>query len=135
MAVRIIMHHQEINQFLHSPSGKVYRHFAAIMRATDNGAKRRAPVREGDLRGSIYHTMASGGLGLIGRCGATSAHAIYVHQGTHTPIWPRSAKLLRLRAGNGYPVLYRREVRGQKPNPFLVRAFVVACPYEVTVTS
>lgn len=86
-------------------------------------AKREAPARSGSLRRAHSISRGRG----VNQYAATyhvansSDHAEYVHFGTRSPITGRG-KAMRLAPGNGYGVLYRKMVRGQKANPWLDRA-------------
>lgn len=128
--VRIEVDHAEVQRFL---CEKVGDHIADIMERTKSMSQSMVNRRSGLLSASHYTGTTCGGGGIYGVTGAAAPYAMWVHQGTSGPITPKSAKLLRLRAGNGYPVLYRRSVRGQQAQRFLVRAFLVCCPYPVEI--
>lgn len=50
----------------------------------------------------------------------TADHALFVHQGTTGPIYPRGNKKLKLDLASGYS--FRNSVQGQKANPWIRRA-------------
>ena len=90
-----------------------------------NNAQDTAPVITRNLRNDIKvhergrHEFAVGNSKL-------AAYALYVHEGTgiygpkKRKIVPKNAKALRFKAGGR--VIYRRSVKGQKPNRYLKRA-------------
>lgn len=59
-------------------------------------------------------------------------YARWVHDGTgiygprHTPIRPRTAKLLRFKPRGARRYIYARSVKGMKPNRFLANALTAA---------
>jgi hypothetical protein len=53
---------------------------------------------------------------------SADAPALWVHKGTHGPIRSTSGKFLRLQPGGGYGIVYAKQVRGQRAQPFLTDA-------------
>jgi len=101
----------------------------AVAQVTDHiegEARDQAPVRTGNLRHSITSRTTGIGFRAHGEVRATAPYARYVHQGTglfgphHRKIVPREKKALRFTAGG--QTLFRRSVKGQRPNPFMDRA-------------
>ena len=103
-----------------------------IGRAVVRVGKQECPVDEGTLRSSISHVVEVGTTSVKVIVGSPLPYAQFVHEGTGiygptgTPIRPTRAKNLKFRAGKG-PKSKRQwvtvpQVKGQKPNPFLVRA-------------
>lgn len=91
-------------------------------------SKNQAPSRSGKLRRSHGKSRGRVGVGFgnqytqVYHIYADAPHAEYVHEGTHSPITAKGGGRMRLPAGGGYGVLYRKSVRGQKANPWLDRA-------------
>lgn len=97
---------------------------------TGSGPKR---VDTGLLRASIsvqLRTWASGDIAV--RIGTNVYYAFWVHEGTgiygprHTPIVPKRARYLRFKPKGMAKYIYRKSVKGMKPNPFLVKALPAA---------
>ncbi len=107
----------------------------AVAQVTDHiegEARDEAPVVTGNLRHSITSRVSGIGFRTHGEVRATAPYAQYVHQGTglfgphHRKIVPREKKALRFVAGG--QILFRRSVRGQRPNPFMDRALETVSP-------
>ena len=86
-------------------------------------------VDTGRLRNSIVSEVVEpSGQVLRGRVVADVDYADYVHQGTGVygprgrPIVPRRARVLRWRPRGSSAFVFRPEVRGVEPTPFLKRA-------------
>ena len=97
---------------------------------TGSGPKR---VDTGLLRASIAVQLRTWGAGDIAvRVGTNVRYALWIHEGTgiygpkHTPIVPKRARYLRFKPKGLEKYLYRRSVKGMKPNPFLVAALPAA---------
>lgn len=95
----------------------------------ENAAKRECPVDEGRLRNSITSEVILTDAGWEGRVGSNLKYARAVHEGTgiyagRGYIYPRRARVLSWQQ-DGRRVFARR-VRGQRGNPFLVRALRAA---------
>lgn len=93
-----------------------------------NKAQEEAPYRTGNLRNDIQ-VFDDRIESLEVRIGNTklASYAPYVHQGTgvHGPkgvrITPKTGKALKFKIGG--QVIFRKSVAGQKPNPYMKRAF------------
>ncbi|MFD7507893.1 HK97 gp10 family phage protein [Streptomyces sp. NPDC059853] len=100
-------------------------------------AQRRAPVVNGQLRASIRTSVTGTGTEVRGEVYTPLEYARYVHEGTgiygpaRRPIRPVRAKALSWRGPGGRRV-FAAEVRGQRPNPFLLDALMEASPWPVT---
>lgn len=97
---------------------------------TGSGPKR---VDTGLLRASISVQLRVWGSGdLAVRIGTNVYYALWVHEGTgiygprHTPIVPKRARYLRFKPKGMEKYLYRKSVKGMKPNPYLVKALPAA---------
>lgn len=88
-------------------------------------AARNAPERTSNLVNSITSFVDGAGFEAVGTVRVLAFYGLYVHQGTGIygpvgkPILPRNKKAL-FWEGLGHPV---KSVKGQKPNPFLKKAF------------
>lgn len=102
-------------------------------------AKQEAPARSGELKAGIHgHVARVGSHQLLTTIRSEAPHSLYVLRGTNGPIMSNKGwfyyntgiepgkdepkGMMRLRPGNGYGQLYRREVSGQTANPFFARA-------------
>jgi hypothetical protein len=133
-------------------NGDVKRWMGGVQREMTGHTKRFAPRRTGALRAGIRGTVATTSARRV--TGSTWSYAPYtpfVVYGTGSPImsdvgWAhgigpgkswifvtgrfgpmrRNVKFhwMKLSAGNGFPTLYRDQVRGQSPNNFFFRAYV-----------
>lgn len=132
--------------------GDVKRWMGGIQREMTGHSKRFAPVRSGALRAGVRGTVATTGPRRVqGSTWSYAPHTRYVVYGTGSPIksnigwahgtgqgksWifvtgrygpmPRGVKFhyMKLRPGNGFPTLYRDQVKGQRSNNFFFRAYV-----------
>lgn len=99
------------------------------MRATENLAKQRVPVKTGETRASIQSGIhRASTYQVIGRVGSRLAKAHYVHEGTRAHIIrPRRKKALRF-VSDGV-VYVRAKVRhpGVGATPYLTSAMYDAC--------
>jgi len=140
MAGRVIINDQALRDLLTGPNGPVVKAMHDIGRQVQNEAKRRCPVDEGRLRASITNTVTVAGSQIIVRVGTVVEYALYVHNGTGiygpsgkpiTPLRqfsarpvtraPRRAALRWPSKGGGF--VFRHQVNGARPNPFLTDAF------------
>lgn len=99
-----------------------------------NEAKRRCPVDEGALRASITHVAKVETSTATVVVGSPLPYAECVHEGTglygphHTPIVPVTREFLKFKPKNPAAskdkrsYIFRRSVKGQKPQPFLADA-------------
>lgn len=104
-----------------------------VQRATaevTNTAMGFAPRRTGTLKRSIHAQVSGAGgnlTGLVVQDAGVAKYGVWVHNGTgiygpnHSPIVPVNAKMLKFKIGG--QTFYRRSVKGQKPNPFMLKAF------------
>ncbi|NGO72274.1 HK97 gp10 family phage protein [Streptomyces boncukensis] len=105
-----------------------------------NAARRRAPVDRGQLRASIRSETRQHGSQVVGEVWSSLEYAAYVHQGTGIygpagrPIRPRRARVLSWEPSGGGGRVYAREVRGQRPQPWLLEALREVAPGPVDET-
>lgn len=103
-----------------------------------------APVDTGRLRQSIGWRLQLGRHRVTGVIEARASYAVYVHEGTGiygpsgSPIRPKSGKFLvfparRGSSRGGRRLIFAREVKGQRANPFLVRALRAALPADFRI--
>jgi hypothetical protein len=101
-----------------------------------NAARRRCPVDNGQLRASIRSQVITHGSETIGEVYSDLEYAAYVHEGTGIygpsgrPIRPVRARVLSWQQ-RGVGRVYAREVRGQRPQPFLANALAEVVPGRV----
>lgn len=88
-------------------------------------------VDTGLLRSSIAVQLRTGP-DISVRIGTNVYYALWIHEGTgiygprHAPIFPKTARYLRFKPKGADHYIYRRSVKGIKPNPFLVEALSAA---------
>lgn len=138
--MRVDLHHVQIEELLHSPTGPVVQEVVSRSRTVANLAKRKVGVDSGRLRGSIRFTIQIQHGRVVGTIGTMVQYGVYHHEGTgiygprRRPITPTSAKVLVFSPkGSGGRVVYATSVRGSKPNPFLVEALQEAVPWPVRI--
>lgn len=98
--------------------------------STGTGPKR---IDTGLLRASISTQLRQNGPeSLAVRIGTNVFYAIWIHEGTgiygprKTPIVPKTARYLRFKPKGADHYIYRKSVKGIRPNPFLVAALSAA---------
>lgn len=97
--------------------------------STGSGPKR---VHFGHLRSSIFPQLLSRQGGLVMRVGSGLHYALYVHEGTglygpkHRKIRPLTKRFLRFKPYGSTEFVFVREVKGMKPNKYLLRALPAA---------
>ncbi|MEE1774444.1 HK97 gp10 family phage protein [Streptomyces sp. JV185] len=110
-----------------------------VATATANQARRLAPVDNGPLRASIRQSVDVRGNLVVGEVYSDLEYAAYVHEGTGIygptgqPIRPVRARVLSWQPRGG-PRAFARSVKGQRPNPFLLRALRDVAPGPVDGT-
>lgn len=123
------------------PGGSANRYIDSRLVQAAELARGFAPARSGELKASIRKTgtLNRGLLGAVGSLYASAPHAAYVHGGTPPVIKAKNKR------GRGMPIpvaskglpyrivgkvpgafVWRRQVRGQRPQPFLAQAVAVA---------
>jgi hypothetical protein len=133
--VRVDMHHGAIFRLLHSPAGPVHRKVSSVLRKAEAIAVATAPVDTGRLKNDRTADVRDEAVRLRGRLEFQVNYAWYVVKGTgiygprRRPITPKNAEVLVFRVGG--QVVFARQVKGQKPNPFLVNALKAASPWPV----
>lgn len=80
-------------------------------------------VNTGKLRASIVaRRVRNGRKGVFYEIGSPLKYAIYQHEGTQGPIYPRRAKVLRFKPGGSGTFIFRPKVKGVDAKRFLTRA-------------
>ena len=107
-------------------AGPVVNGLRAAGQRTTNLAKaeltKAGRVDTGRLRNSLRWELRVGSGGnLRVLVGSDLDYALYVHEGTEGPIRPKRAKVLRFK-GKGGVFIFRKEVSGIPPTPFLTNA-------------
>ncbi|MEV6400564.1 HK97 gp10 family phage protein [Streptomyces sp. NPDC051907] len=146
MGVRIdiTFNEPEIERLLRSPDGDVARLVRRVADQTANIARAIAPVDNGPLRGSlrVHMEYTSGHVKAWVYTGLE--YGLYVHEGTGVygpkgqPIRPKRGKYLVFEARNARTtapgrgnLVFARQVRGQRPNRYLLNALRAASPWPV----
>lgn len=137
----------EIDRLLRSPDGDVATYIRRIAEATRSLAVAKAPVDNGPLRASLRVHMDSTGTQVKAWVYSNLEYALYVHEGTGIygpkgqPIRPKRGQFLRFEVRNPRTtapgrgnIVFARQVRGQRPNRFLLEALRQAAPWPVDST-
>lgn len=88
-------------------------------------------IHTGRLRSSIAVRLLSRGVPVV-RVGSNVHYALYVHEGTgihgpkHRPIRPRTRRYLRFKPRGSTDFVFARQVKGMRPNQYLLRALPAA---------
>lgn len=133
--VVLTMHHGAIQTLLRSPTGPVHRKVSSIVRKTDAIATATVKVDEGRLKNSRVSGVRDEATRLVGYIEYTVDYALFVHEGTGIygprgrPIKPKRGEFLVFRI-NGQ-LVYARQVKGSRPDPWLVNALKKASPWPV----
>lgn len=130
-----------LGRILTSPRGPVARDLMVRGIRVQSQAKRNLAglagsgprrIRHGHLRNSIFPQLLSRGGGLVMRVGSNLHYALYVHEGTglfgpkHRKIRPVTKRFLRFKVRGKSEWIFAREVKGMKPNKYLLRALPAA---------
>lgn len=108
------------------PHGDVWKYTNRLANQVEFLASRLAPKRTHRLANTMRVSVTPlGTRGVQGNVRALAPYALYVHEGTTGPIYPRNSRLLTL--GPYPPKGYFRataheSVSGQRPQPFLANA-------------
>lgn len=145
--VIITINDAEVDRLLRSPDGDVGLAVRRVVNATRNLAVSMAPVDDGPLRASLRTKYEYGQRTVKGWVYSDLEYALYVHEGTGiygpkgTPIRPKRGQYLVFEARNARTtprgrgnLVFARQVRGQRPNRFLLRALQAASPWPVDDT-
>jgi hypothetical protein len=137
--VRIDVHQGAMFNLLRSPSGPVHRRVSSVRRKTEAIAVANAPVGDtGNLRNERTSETRDETTRLVAEITFHAYYALFVMKGTGIygpkgqPIRPKTAEYLVFRGRDG-GLVYVKQVRGQRPNPFLVEALKTASPWPVIV--
>lgn len=139
VSIRIDMHQAAIFELLHSPAGPVHRKVSSVVRLTEAIAKATAPVDEGRLKNSHTGSVTDEGIRLVGRVEATAWYAALLARGTGIygprgrPIKPKKPGGFLVFRGRDGSLVFAREVKGVRPNPWLTNALKAASPWPVNV--
>lgn len=134
VTVRVDLHRAQIHNFLYNPSGQVGRGVRRWSEQVRSLAVARAPKASGRLTSSSSVTMNTHPGLVVGVVEFSAPHALWVHEGTGIfgprgrPIRARAGRVMRFPTGAGGRArrrgafTYTREVKGQRPRPYLVSA-------------
>lgn len=138
--MRVTLNQAALEAFLRSPQGPVFKEVASYTRRVHNRARQEVGVDSGRLRSSLSHTMNVDGNRVVGRVGSVVAYARFHHDGTGIygptgrPIRPKNSSHLVFHPKGSKVLVFATQVKGSKPNPFLVRALVETVPWPVQRT-
>ena len=145
--VNITLNDAEIDRLLRSPDGDVGKAVRDVVTRTRNLAVSLAPVDDGPLRASLRTKMEYGSRTVKGWVYSDLEYALYVHEGTGIygpkgqPIKPKRGRYLVFEARNARTtprgrgnLVFARQVRGQRPQRFLLEALQAASPWPVDDT-
>lgn len=137
----------EIDRILRSPDGDVARYVRRVAEATRSLAVAEAPVDDGPLRASLRVQLETTGSQVKAWVYSNLEYSIWVHEGTGiygprgAPIRPKRGRFLVFEARNARTtprgrgsLVFARQVRGARPNRFLLRALQQASPWPVDAT-
>ncbi len=133
MALAFEFDEQGMYELLESETGPVGKDILRRTLAVEARAVVLCPVDEGRLRASIDHEVTRDSDGLVGRVGTDVEYALDVERGTGVfeetvpGIAPSKSKGQRITAQGGGvlrfeiggEVIYRRSIKGMRPQPFL----------------
>lgn len=145
--VEITINDAEVDRLLRSADGDVYKAVERVVLATRNLAVSMAPVDDGPLRASLRTRMQATSREVKGWVYSNLEYALYVHEGTGIygprgqPIRPKRGQYLVFEARNARTtprgrgnLVFAREVRGQRPQRYLLNALRAASPWPVDDT-
>lgn len=145
--VIITINDAEVDRLLRSPDGDVGKAVRDVVTRTRNLAVALAPVDDGPLRASLRTKMEYGTRTVKGWVYSDLEYALYVHEGTGIygpkgqPIKPKRGRYLVFEARNARTtprgrgnLVFARQVRGQRPQRFLLEALQAASPWPVDDT-
>ena len=121
-----------VKTLLNSPTGGVVRDLLRRGLLVETQAKRNLGGVGGRLRASIATLVVTPNRTPAVLVGTNVNYARFVHDGTgvygpkHAPIRPRRAKFLRFRPRGSKRWVYARQVKGMRPNRFLLNALPAA---------
>lgn len=149
MGVRIefTWNEPEIDRILRSPDGDVATYVRRVAEATRSLAVAGAPVDDGPLRASLRVQMEYTAGHVKAWVYSNLEYSIWVHEGTGiygprgTPIRPKRGRYLVFEARNARTtprgrgnLVFARQVKGARPNRFILRALQQASPWPVDST-
>jgi hypothetical protein len=127
--IRVVIHDSRI-QGMGMPGGDVWKFTRRLARETESVARGNCPFGgptagypPGTLFRAHYVSVTPLPHGCLGYVGNHAPHALWVHEGTRTPITPTTSKWLKIPWGRGH--VFRRAVRGQRSQPWLSNALHV----------
>ena len=136
MPVSLTVNEQAIQQLV-SQHGEIGDRVSEITRRVANAARTLAPADKGTLRSSINEELVARGNTLVGRVYSDAPQATYLSQGTGIygpsgqPIRPKRASMLVFKPKGSSEFVFTNEVKGARPNKFMLRALEQASPWPV----
>lgn len=106
---------------MYVPGGEAYRWLDRVRLSMHRACVAGAPMRSGELKGA-HRSFIRGFNQYRARAQIVNdaEHALWVHEGTTGPIFPKKGKFLYLPAGGGHPKKrLRYPVPGQDANPWI----------------
>lgn len=145
--VDITINDAEVNRLLRGQDGEVVTAVRRVVTATRNLAVSLAPVDDGVLRASLRTRLETNSREVKGWVYTDLEYGLYVHEGTGiygprgSPIRPRRGRYLVFEARNARTtprgrgnLVFARQVRGQRPQRYLLDALREASPWPVDDT-
>jgi hypothetical protein len=125
-----------MDELLNSPVGPVARLVSGVTRDVLRTVENECPKRSGDTSRSFRSDVTvRPNRRVVGRVYSDDPVVTYLEKGTglYGPrgrrIVPRNARALRFEVGG--QVIFRRSVRGMRPQPFMRRSLEIASPWPV----
>lgn len=137
VTIRVDLDRAAIRRLTSSPDGMVGREVRRVTEKVADRARAGAPVDTGELKGSISTAYRQMPGRIEGHAYSTVEHSLYVQRGTGIygptgqPIRPRRSPFLVFPSRTGGGLVFAREVRGQRAQPFMLEALRSASPWPV----
>lgn len=145
--VEITINDAEVERLLRGQDGDVVTAVRRVVTGTRNLAVALCPVDEGILRASLRTRIETSSREVKGWVYTDLEYGLYVHEGTGiygprgAPIRPKRGRYLVFEARNARTtprgrgnLVFARQVRGQRPQPFLLDALKEVSPWPVDET-
>lgn len=135
--IRVELDRAAIRRVTGSMDGPVGRAVREVTERTARKTRQRAPVDTGELRASVTTEYEARTTRITGTVWVNARHSRPVQLGTGIygpsgrPIRPRRAQVLAFPSRGGGGMVFARQVRGQRPQPFQVQALRDASPWPV----
>lgn len=139
VTVHVSLNQSALDRLLRRPGGPVYDNVVnRTLVLTEALATASAPTETGFMKNNRSKEITAGSGSLKGSLTYHADYTLFVVRGTGiygpraTPIRPKNGQYLVFRGRDG-ALVYAREVKGQRAQPFLQEAFRAACPWPVNI--